>query len=261
MIEPILADTRILICRPEPSASELARVLRSVGADCEVLPSIAIEAIELSPEARQIVMNLDLYHQVIVTSQHAAESGMALIDTFWPQFPSGQNWYAIGRKTAEKLKIVDDRLVAPDKDMDSEDLLALPELQDVRGQKILLLKGEGGRGVIQRSLQKRGAKVDAITLYRRIRPEYGNELLQNKLHQFDPHYVIALSGETLDNLRDLANQVNIDITQRTFILPSKRVANIALEYGFKLICVPDNLMPIDIIRCIAKNNRKTTSIN
>lgn len=259
MIDPVLAGTRVLICRPEPSASELALVLRSVGAECEVLPSIAIKPLDLSPEARQIVMNLDLYHQVIVVSQHAAELGLELIDEFWPQFPTAQNWYAIGRKTAEKLHAVGTRLIAPNEDLSSEDLLQLPELQAVRDQKILLLKGMGGRDTLRRALVNRGAKMDALSLYQRVCPDYGNELLSRKLSDFDPHYIVALSGDTLSNLVTLANKVNIDLSQRTFILSSKRVANIALEHGFKLTCVPENLMPIDIIQCIAKHNREISS--
>jgi len=250
-----------LICRPEPSASELAVVLRSVGAECEVLPTIAIERLDVTQEARQMIMNLDHYHQVIVVSQHAAELGFSLIDEFWPQFPAEQNWYAIGRKTAEKLQAIDANLISPGRDLRSEDLLALPELQSVRGQKILLLKGKGGRGTLQQSLVNRGAKVDALMLYSRVCPTYNDELINERLLGFNPHYIVALSGETLNNLVFLGNKVNVDLAQRTLVLPSKRVANIALEHGFKLTCIPENLMPIDIIQCIAKNNRKNSLIN
>jgi len=49
-IKPILAHSKVLVCRPEPAASELASVLRSVGANAKTLPCIAIEPTAVTPE-------------------------------------------------------------------------------------------------------------------------------------------------------------------------------------------------------------------
>jgi len=254
-ISGILSDTRILICRPEPSASELASALASMGAECKVLPTLAISPLEISPTDRQKIMNLDHYQHVIVTSQHAAKLGLEQIDEYWPQFPAEQNWFAIGRKTAKQLNAVDLNLIAPDTDLSSETLLLQTELKKVNKQKVLILKGAEGRDLLQQQLEKQGALVDTVALYKRRCPHYDTAHIQKSVQAFDPNYIIALSGETLLNLLSLSKQADISLNSYSFILSSRRVANIALEHGIKSNNIPDNLMPIDIIRCIAKVKR------
>mgnify|MGYP000448158680 CR=1 FL=1 len=251
MIQPLLPETHVLICRPEPSASELSKVLESVGATCKVLPTLLINALELSAESRQKIMDLDQYDHVIVVSQHAATLGLSIIDEYWPQFPLGQNWFAIGRKTANTLKPAGLKLVDPNADLNSEALLETKLLTQVEGSKILILKGKEGRKTIEAELNRRGAAVDTIELYERLCPEYDVSTLKSNLVDFNPSYIVALSGETLENLIQLTANVSVDLKKKAFILSSERVANIAREQGFKLSYIAKNLMPIDIIRCIA----------
>jgi len=256
-ISGILSDTRVLICRPEPAASELASALASMGAECKILPTLAISPLEISPADRQKIMNLDRYQHVIVTSQHAAKLGLEHIDEYWPQFPAEQNWFAMGRKTAKHLDAADINLTSPDKDLSSETLLLQTKLKQVKSQKVLILKGVEGRDLLQQQLEKQGALVDTIELYQRRCPEYDTAHIQKSVQAYDPDYIIALSGETLLNLLSLSKQANISLASYSFILSSRRVANIALEQGIKSNIIPDNLMPIDIIRCIAKVKRTT----
>ena len=256
MIQQILPDTRVLICRPEPSASALSKVLESVGATCKVLPSLQIKPVEISAESRQKIMDIDQYDHVIVVSQHAATLGLSIIDEYWPQFPVQQNWFAIGRKTAHCLKSAELVLVEPNSDLNSEALLANTLLAHVRDAKVLILKGEEGRDTIERELTKRGAKVETIALYKRVCPEYSRGKLEESLIQFNPTYIVALSGETLTNLIHLSKKVKAELKQKSLILSSERVANIAREQGYKRTYIALNLTPMDIIRCIAKARKE-----
>lgn len=56
----------------------------------------------------------------------------------------------------------------PSEGADSEALLALPELGAVRGQRILIVRGEGGRTLLADTLAARGAQVDHAVVYRRL---------------------------------------------------------------------------------------------
>src|SRR6185295_3375161 len=56
---------------------------------------------------------------------------------------------------------------------DSDGLLRLPELADVRGKLVLILRGDGGREQLAEALRSRGARVDTIACYRRARPASG----------------------------------------------------------------------------------------
>lgn len=256
MIQKLLPDSRVLICRPEPSASELSKVLESVGAECEILPMLIIQPLEISAEARQKIMNLDQYDHVIVVSQHAAILGLSIIDEYWPQFPLQQNWFAIGRKTANSLKPAGVNLVEPNADLNSEALLSNKLLTKVSGAKVLILKGRAGRDTIENALNKRGATVDTISLYERICPEYSSQALEASLIKFNPNYIVALSGETLTNLIKLSKGLKAELQSKAFILSSERVANIARDEGYTLTYIAHNLMPMDIIRCIAKARKE-----
>lgn len=250
----LLRGQRILICRPEPAASELSSALSAMGAECKCLPMLSIEAVALSAIDRQRIMNLDQFHQVIVISQHAAKLGMDEIDAYWPQLPLKQDWFAIGRKTAATLQHADLALTSPVHDLNSEKLLEHPAFKDIDGKKILILKGQNGRETLQQELSKRGANVESVSLYQRKRPNYTAEEITDALSTFSPSFIVALSGETLTNLIEYCRPLNIDLSNKSFILSSTRVANIAHEHGIKHCYIPNNLMPIDIIRCIKNAN-------
>lgn len=255
-VSSLLGGVNVLICRPEESSKELASALSALGAKCHILPTLDIIEVPISDIERQYILSLDQYQYVIVTSQHAANLGLHLIDTYWPQFPLDQTWLAIGQKTASLLATENLRLVSPEKDLTSEALLKLPQLNKVKDQKILLLKGKEGRDTISQILTKRGAKVDSIELYERVCPAYTDEEIHTALIKFKANYIVTLSGETLNNLISLCEEPNINLSSKTFIVPSNRVANIAYGHGFKSVLIPANLKPIDLIKSIT-NHKKT----
>lgn len=253
----ILSGVRTLICRPEESAQALSSAMSSLGADCYIFPTLDIIQTNISDEDRQCILNLDQYQKVIVTSQHAAKLGLELIDTYWPQLPIGQTWLAIGQKTASLLAEASIKLDIPKQDFTSESLLKIAQLQKVKHEKILIIKGEEGRDTLTQVLSKRGAKVEAIQVYRRSRPAYTSDQITEALLNFNASYIVALSGETLLNLISLCEEHNIDLSSKTFVVPSHRVANIAYEHGFKSVLIPANLKPIDLIKCITKHKNST----
>lgn len=254
-VTAILDDVHILICRPEDAAQTLSQTFSALGASCYTFPTLAIEALALSDTEKHRILSLDQYAHIIVTSQHAAKFGLEWIDSYWPQFPIEQTWFAIGKKTASILSTESLSLVSPEKDLSSEDLLASPPLQKVNHKKILILKGEEGRGLISQVLTKRGAKIDEVNVYKRTAPEYTREQVHAALIDFPAHYIAALSGETLLNLINLCQVHHVDLSSKTFIVPSHRVANIAYKHGFKSVLIPDNLNPIDLIKCITQHKR------
>lgn len=254
-VSSILGGTHVLICRPEESAKALASALSALGAKCNILPTLDIKEVPISAHEKQCLLSLDQYRYVIVTSQHAAKIGLDLVDTYWPQFPIEQTWLAIGQKTASILSAENLTLLSPERDMTSETLLNLPLLSKVKDQKILILKGKEGRDTLQQVLTKRHAVVDSIELYERKCPNYSSTEIQAALIEFQANYIVTLSGETLLNLISLCEQNNIDLSSKTFIVPSHRVANIAYEHGFKSVLIPANLKPIDLIKSITNHNK------
>ncbi len=78
-------------------------------------------------------------------------------------------FYAIGRATqqyglAHQLPLT----VLSQTDFDSESLLAHPVMQSIQQQSIVIVKGQGGRTLLEETLQARGAKVQLLEVYRRV---------------------------------------------------------------------------------------------
>jgi uroporphyrinogen-III synthase len=73
------------------------------------------------------------------------------------------------RRELEKHGVAD--VIAPQSGADSEALLALPELQNVAGKRVAILRGDGGRALLGDTLAARGARVEHVTCYRRVAPK------------------------------------------------------------------------------------------
>ncbi|VAW46298.1 Uroporphyrinogen-III synthase [hydrothermal vent metagenome] len=78
-------------------------------------------------------------------------------------------WYAIGQATqqsglAHQLPLT----VLSQTDFDSETLLAHSVMQQIKQQSIVIVKGQGGRTLLESTLQARGAKVHLCEVYRRV---------------------------------------------------------------------------------------------
>ena len=162
--------TSVLVTRPAGQADGLIQSLKAAGFD-PVLHQPMLELLPLTDipaPQRQCIVDLDLYQHIIFISANAVRFGLARIDDFWPQLPTGLNWYAIGESTAA---ILEDRGVAvltPGEQMSSEGLLALPELDSVANQRVLIVKGVGGRDTLREVLSGRGAQVEEFACYRTV---------------------------------------------------------------------------------------------
>lgn len=203
---------------------------------------------------KRCVLDLDLYHKVIFVSQNAVDMGMAWIEDFWPQLPTGIRYLAVGSTTAARLAAyglhVDDLAICADGAMNSEALLNGPALSHVDGEKILIFRGKGGRGHMGEALRARGAKVDYCELYERRVPEHAVQQWQDAVTTTgvlkDPaayaSVMVALhSGETLAHfaamIRSLAQPNAFAIP---VLVPSERIATLAIEYGFQHIVTAVN---------------------
>ncbi|MCB1848695.1 MAG: uroporphyrinogen-III synthase, partial [Halieaceae bacterium] len=179
-----MAAEAVLVTRPEGQEGTLCAALEARGFRPYHLPLLALESLpELPAAERAKVLALDEYQHVIVVSGNAARYGMERIDEVWPQLPLGPGWYAVGEATARALAGRGIRALTPGADMTSEGLLALPQLQAVGGQRVLIIKGEGGRGAMREELGRRGARVDELACYRRVCPRYAAGEVAARLSQ------------------------------------------------------------------------------
>ena len=78
---------------------------------------------------------------------------------------------AIGQATAAALNAAGHRVsMMPAEGADSESLLALPQLAHMAGQRVLIVRGTGGRDLLQEAMTARGAQVQYAEVYTASRP-------------------------------------------------------------------------------------------
>lgn len=233
-------DWRIWATRPVAQNGPWIEQLHALGFSVFTFPLLAINPLE-DTEGQQAIKNLvldfDQFNKVIFVSQNAVQHGFNWLHDYWPQLPTGVEYYAVGEKTAQALQAqgIQSHVAAG---MTSEALLALPKLSDVWGQKILICRGRGGLPKLGECLHQRGAVVRYLELYERLMPaEAQTQLAEQLPHLPAGDLLVAFSGETLHNLITLFQNHPSAPWSNPILVPGKRVEDLARELGFEqVIC-------------------------
>lgn len=242
-----LRGLRVLVTRPEAAGRRLTAALVAAGAEGRQVPLLQTVAIEPSRATLTAVQNLDGYGTVIVTSLPAVAHGLRLLSDWWPQWPLGLHWWAVGASTAAALRAAGLPAESPELES-SEGLLARPELQAVAGQKVLILCGEGGRELIADGLRARGAQVDRAEVYRRERPAEAPAAVTTALAEWRPQVVVLTSAEALAHWQDLAGSA---AGAMPLLVVSERIAALARAGGADEVIVARGARDPDVIAALA----------
>lgn len=238
-----MISERLLVTRFSPHAETLANKLNEVGCFAIAQPLLTVEPLsDLAALNRFISADYDL---VIVVSGNAVKYTNQQVAGHWPNV----QYLAVGKSTKKALQKVTQQVVlSPLHRFDSEGLLDLDVLDDVRGKKILILRGEGGRDLLEKALSKRGAKVDFFQTYKRINIALNGQKLVNNWQQALINGAIISSIEILNRLFILVPIKHKNwLSDLIFYVPSQRVADQALYLGAKKVVLLPSLHTEKII--------------
>lgn len=218
-----LAGARILVTRPAAQAGSLCRMIEAEGGQALRLPLLSIEPVVSASQARQL---LAAGHDAwIFTSANAARHSASLINGPWPARVA-----AVGPATAAALAGAP-LVTLPLGGASSDALLELPEFREVRGQRVLLVTGEGGLRQIERELEARGASVERAEVYRRVPLPYPPETVASFLRR--SAVLVLTSSEALEQLQRVTPVESHGLLKRKpLVLPSTRVVERAQDMGF-----------------------------
>ncbi|MEY4588947.1 MAG: uroporphyrinogen-III synthase [Pseudomonadota bacterium] len=241
------SDWRIWATRPEAQNSAWAARLKELGFAVFELPLLAISPLEDADSQQAIkslVLDFDQFDKVIFVSQNAVQHAFHWLHDYWPQLPAGIGYFAVGEKTAQTLTAegINSQVAAG---QTSEALLALPALNEVWGQKILICRGRGGLPKLGECLHQRGALVRYLELYERLLPPQAEQQLHQQLPSLPARdLLVAFSGETLHNLVRLFQAHPSAPFANPLLVPGKRVEELAYQLGFQqVICAANASEP------------------
>lgn len=253
-----LKGWRVLNTRPQAQADKWQQALTAAGADTLRLPLMAIEPVTDAAAIQAIkdcVMAVADYQHAIFVSQNAAQYGLDWLDQYWPQLPYRLKFYAVGSATAKMLLDYGCQVIEPDDTMNSEALLALPDLQNLEHDKVMIFRGVGGRPLLAEQLQARGAEVEYCELYRRVFPREGAEQVLIDQQWGQPRDLLAVhSGESLGNWLELLQSLPYNqqhLKQSPLLVPGERVAALARQHQFETIIVARNASDTAMITAAA----------
>lgn len=226
-----LEGVTVVVTRPAAQARRFAALVRAAGATPLMLPALEIEPLTLDEDQRARLVPDD-YDWTVFTSANAVEFAMRQLPR-----PGQTRIAAVGRGTARALGEHGITVHAiPDKSSDSEGLLALAPFEAVRGRRILILKGRGGRPLLATELSRRGAEVVLGDLYRRVTaaPDaVALDALRSACGR--PGTVIAITSvDGLSALLGFAPEADFpQLRDVRLLVPGQRVAAAARERGWR----------------------------
>ena len=215
--------SRIWVTRTEPGATTMAKYLRRVGLEVSVASLIIVEGIKTAPPARS-------FNAVVYLSQHAVRHAACT-------WLTTELSIAIGTATQRTLREFNIESQMPDHPS-SERLLCYISRRLPLGSTILIVCGEGSRGVLPRRLQSLGFDVHEWCVYRRIAVESCPQL------QAECEIVELSSISALESFRKIVtrNAEELDWA-RCLMVPSRRIAVSALKLGFTDVYVCGDASP------------------
>ncbi|MBF6058970.1 MULTISPECIES: uroporphyrinogen-III synthase [Thiomicrorhabdus] len=163
-------DFAFLNTRPAEQATGLQQAMDALGVKSFPCPTLQIRLYDFS--CTNVPGGFD---QVIVTSANALQSWAHGLQKMHADEAAEcraavktARWLAIGAKTRKAGQQLGIELNCLSREQfDSETLLADVSMQELKGQRILLLKGLGGRRKLAETLTDRGAQVIELDLYKR----------------------------------------------------------------------------------------------
>ena len=253
MNSPGMNRPAVLVTRPAGQADGLCALLEDAGYRPVHCPMMVIEPLG-KPDASQraLLQGLDQYQHIVFVSVNAVHCGLAWFDQWWPQLPTDALWYGMGESSANCLEQRSLKVLRPAGEVTTEGLLALPSLAAPKGQRVLVVKGEGGRDQLRQTLEQRGAQVDELVAYRRHPPSLKAGELAGIIRGGGCEALLLSSGEGLLNMVSLLNEVEWESLARAIlVVPSARVAEIARTQGFETVVEARSASDEDMVGALA----------
>ena len=232
MTKPSLSGIGIAITRPVDQAKKLAALITEAGGTPILFPLIEITPLNDYSQFESVISSITDYDWAIFISSNAVQNGMPRLVK--RGIPPTLKFAAIGSVTASELQSFGAKLVLTPKDrFDSESLLALPEMNNVVGKKILLVRGVGGRDVLAETLKERGAQVTFAECYQRINPQTNCDLLAQLYSEKKLHGIVVTSSEAMRHLLDMAGDADW-LRNVPLFVNHARIAGLPLQMGLKV---------------------------
>jgi uroporphyrinogen-III synthase len=242
-----LRGRTVVITRPAGTASAMAREVRAAGGVPVLLPGLSLRMIDDAHTRAGLADALTA--PVLIFGSAAAVRFAAAMHAL----PAAATVLAVGQATARALRRHGVAAPGVPARQDSEGLLAMPQLQAVRGRRVALIGAAGGRDLLPGRLAARGAQVQEVHVYRRLPPRLDRRH-DAALRQLPSSACVLWSS--VEALHQLHRLLPADLWARlcglTAVVSSERVQHAARSAGFRQVEQACSALSVDLLAAAAR---------
>jgi len=224
-----LAGKKVLVTRPKQQAGNLCAQVKKAGGEAVLFPVLDIEF-----KADTLLVNWQPdWQKIIFISKNAVHGFFQQIKS--DQLNKNTQLVAVGAATAKAINDAGFNVsLQPIDNGGSEYLLALDEMQNLAGEKVLIVRGEGGRELLADTIKERHAEVMYCEVYRRVKSTASAEACAQAMHA---DVMICTSEQSVKNLVSLLATDKLRLLDKPLIVLSNRIKQAARTLGFKQVLV------------------------
>ena len=233
-----LQGRTIWVTRPREQADRLCSLLEESGAHAVRFPVIEIKPPEQKPDPETIVRLLDDAQLLVFVSVNAVRYAVSVMPGFFAQ-PGDRQVLALGQATRQALNELGIDQATSVSGIGSDALLdaGLINPANLKGKRVLVIRGSGGRETIINYLESNGITVDCLEVYRRDCPVIDHEYVDKLWQESPPDALVVTSVEGLHNLIKMVGETSTPgLRQVPLAVMSERIGSRAAELGFS--CMP-----------------------
>ena len=202
-----------------------------------------------------VIKNIKTYQHIIFISTNAVHFFLERVKKLSLQIPKNLIFSSIGPTTKlllQKKLSVDVHF--PIKTFDSEHLLKEKIYNNVEGQKILIIRGEGGRETLKNALEEKGGIVNYGECYVRKYVDIDLIQLKNDLVNYHHQFILFSSTNSAKHFIDQLHNIETDWLQNIKIIVNHKKIEGLLSKIFKNIFVCNNIDTQNIRKLIVSES-------
>ncbi len=241
-----LNGLRVLNTRPLEQGKVLTKAINAANGVSIELPALNIEP--TSDIWLDDFLKLNNINQAIFISANAINYFYQKLKEHNLILPSTIKITAIGKASADALLKWNVHVDNLPKIANSLNLLQLSNLQEIKNQTILLIKGEGGLELIEAKLKERGANLISLALYKRSLPKISLQQIQSIWHDDKVDLILFTSQQAMQSIFTLFGIDGKDwLCNKPCLVISDRLADFAKKLGVKKVIVSPYDMVINTL--------------
>ncbi|HLU62035.1 MAG TPA: uroporphyrinogen-III synthase [Gammaproteobacteria bacterium] len=214
----------VIVTRPEGRGEALCERIRALGGEALFFPTIHIAPLPppglpaSAPDWMVFVSAAAIEHAPRALREIAANARLATV---------GEGTARALRSAGLAVEIVPDR-------QESEGLLDAPAFREMRGRRVWIVRGRGGRELLADTLRKRGAEVQFIEVYERQVPEASVTPLMDWWRAGRVDAIVTGSAAGLANLYEMLDEEGRRFLRNSqLVVPTARMLKLAHEFDIR----------------------------